>query len=149
MLNMPSQGAFHRYPLDAFRFYPDAGIALQKWAQSNEIDLFLMESSTTPPEKDLWADFVAIFRGAETPKKFDVVGGKISGENWIIEYEIVISTLQELPYEMRKIIELEQKNAELSKTIKDLEIQIQNLKKSRNTDIKKYSRIYSSQLVNY
>lgn len=31
-LNAPSNGAFHRYPVDCWRFYPDAGDALVRWA---------------------------------------------------------------------------------------------------------------------
>ena len=34
-LNVPSNGAFHRYPVDCWRFYPDSGGALVKWAQRN------------------------------------------------------------------------------------------------------------------
>ena len=32
-LNVPSNGPFHRYPIDAWRFFPDAGLALAKWGQ--------------------------------------------------------------------------------------------------------------------
>ena len=32
-LNVPSTGSFHRYPVDCWRFYPDSGAALVKWAQ--------------------------------------------------------------------------------------------------------------------
>jgi hypothetical protein len=32
-LNAPSNGYVHNHPLDIWRFYPDAGIALEKWAK--------------------------------------------------------------------------------------------------------------------
>ena len=31
-IDAPSNNDFHRHPLDCWRFYPDAGIALAKWA---------------------------------------------------------------------------------------------------------------------
>jgi SAM-dependent methyltransferase len=31
-LNAPSNGLFHRYPVDCWRFYPDSGNALANWA---------------------------------------------------------------------------------------------------------------------
>lgn len=56
LLIMPSQGTFHRYPLDAFRFYPDAGLALEKWANRNNAKVRLIESFTTLPTNEVWAD---------------------------------------------------------------------------------------------
>jgi SAM-dependent methyltransferase len=32
-VNAPSQGEFHRYPIDSWRFYPDAGRYMAKWAR--------------------------------------------------------------------------------------------------------------------
>jgi SAM-dependent methyltransferase len=34
-LNVPSNGSFHRYPVDCWRFYPDSGAALARWGQHN------------------------------------------------------------------------------------------------------------------
>ena len=31
-VNAPSNGTFHRHPMDCWRFYPDASLALLKWA---------------------------------------------------------------------------------------------------------------------
>ena len=31
-LNVPSNGMVHRYPVDAWRFFPDAGLALEEWS---------------------------------------------------------------------------------------------------------------------
>jgi SAM-dependent methyltransferase len=58
-LNAPSKGGFHRYPIDCFRFYPDAGIALTKWAKKNRINAELLESFTDTSES--WNDYVAVF----------------------------------------------------------------------------------------
>jgi len=71
-LNAPSNFAFHRYPLDCWRFYPDAGLALVRWALKKGLAVELMESFVAPPQTDYWCDFVAVFRrpmaGAMPPR---------------------------------------------------------------------------------
>jgi len=59
-LNMPSNGAFHRYPVDCWRFYPDSGKALARWGQRNGLDCLLLESYTSRQHQDLWNDFVCV-----------------------------------------------------------------------------------------
>jgi hypothetical protein len=61
-VNAPSNHAFHRYPLDCWRFYPDAGVALVRWAQRRGSAVELVESFIAQPNQDGWADFVAVFR---------------------------------------------------------------------------------------
>ncbi|MDR2188543.1 MAG: class I SAM-dependent methyltransferase [Azonexus sp.] len=66
-LNAPSNGFIHRYPVDAWRFYPDAGLALVKWARHSGYAPTLLESfiggksaaDQTPGH--FWNDFVAVF----------------------------------------------------------------------------------------
>ena len=43
-VNAPSNGKFHRYPVDCWRFYPDSGHALITWAKRNGYDPLLLES---------------------------------------------------------------------------------------------------------
>lgn len=64
-LNVPSNGYIHRYPVDCWRFYPDAGRALVKWGQHNGYNPALLESFigkkvSSNPEGE-WNDFVAVF----------------------------------------------------------------------------------------
>jgi SAM-dependent methyltransferase len=61
-INAPSNGSFHRYPTDNWRFYPDAGKMLEKWAVENHHELQLIESFVAERRSDQWNDFVAIFR---------------------------------------------------------------------------------------
>ena len=42
-LNVPSKGKYHQYPIDAWRFFPDAGIGLRDWARLNDHDIELLE----------------------------------------------------------------------------------------------------------
>ncbi|PHV10199.1 methyltransferase domain-containing protein [Chitinimonas sp. BJB300] len=66
-LNVPSNGEFHRYPVDCWRFYPDSGRALISWAKRNGINAALLESYTSTQigdrwnDLDQWNDFVAVF----------------------------------------------------------------------------------------
>jgi SAM-dependent methyltransferase len=60
-LNVPSNGAFHRYPVDCWRFYPDSGAALVNWAKKCNFNPALLESYTSYQRDDIWNDFVAVF----------------------------------------------------------------------------------------
>lgn len=60
-INAPSNGAFHRYPVDCWRFYPDSGVALEKWARRTGYRTTLLESFVTLRKRDQWNDFVAVF----------------------------------------------------------------------------------------
>ena len=62
-LNVPSNGAFHRYPVDCWRFYPESGRALVTWARRNRMDVAMLESfvTTSPAGNGGWNDFVAVF----------------------------------------------------------------------------------------
>jgi SAM-dependent methyltransferase len=60
-LNAPSNGGFHRYPVDCWRFYPDSGNALVKWAQRHGLQPALLESFVSQQLVNPWSDFVAVF----------------------------------------------------------------------------------------
>src|SRR5579871_1928949 len=60
-LNVPSNGDFHRHKKDCWRFYPDAGGALTKWASASGLNIILLESFIAERAADIWNDFVAIF----------------------------------------------------------------------------------------
>ena len=60
-LNVPSNGDFHRWPVDCWRFYPDSGNALVTWAKRNGMRSLLLESYTSLQHTDQWNDFVAVF----------------------------------------------------------------------------------------
>ena len=64
-MSAPSNGAYHCHPIDAWRFYPDAGHALVKWAKDHRHAITLIESFTMPRHADQWNDFVAIFQVGE------------------------------------------------------------------------------------
>ena len=61
-INAPSNGRYHRYPVDNWRFYPDCGRVLANWGASQGQKLVLQESFVAERQGDVWNDFVAIFR---------------------------------------------------------------------------------------
>lgn len=60
-LNAPSNGLFHRHPVDCWRFYPDSGLALARWANRHGYPTALLESFTGRRANDVWNDFIAVF----------------------------------------------------------------------------------------
>lgn len=65
-LNVPSNGYFHRFPVDCWRFYPDSGKALVTWAQRNAMSPALLESYINLRGPGVWNDFVGVFLKDET-----------------------------------------------------------------------------------
>lgn len=133
LLIMPSQGTFHRYPLDAFRFYPDAGLALAKWSHFNNLPIELIESFTTQPENgDVWSDYVSIFSKSSFLHPNPVLGNLLNGENWIVKGELIESTFQEKPWELRKIQELENQNFTIRDELSFVKTELENLLASKS-----------------
>ena len=65
-LNVPSNGYIHRYPVDCWRFYPDAGQALVEWAnysgyKSGLLESFIAGKSNEAVPEGMWNDFVCVF----------------------------------------------------------------------------------------
>ena len=67
-LSAPSNGWVHRYPIDVYRFYPDAGIALEKWGRLARSNVTLQESFVAEQDGDIWNDFTAVFGFGDKPK---------------------------------------------------------------------------------
>lgn len=61
-INVPSNGPVHQFPVDCWRFYPDAGSALCKWAIYSGYDVTLVESHMIEPINDVWTDYCAVFQ---------------------------------------------------------------------------------------
>lgn len=57
----PSNGHIHRYPVDCFRFYPDAGAALAKWAERCGLSVAVLESLVLRKESSEWSDWCVVF----------------------------------------------------------------------------------------
>ncbi|MCW5671601.1 MAG: class I SAM-dependent methyltransferase [Hydrogenophaga sp.] len=90
-LNAPSNGDFHRYPVDCWRFYPDAGGALVRWGVRSGHRPALLESFTAYQRLDVWSDFVAVFVKDEAcvashpARMLDRVGRFMNGRRYGVE----------------------------------------------------------------
>ena len=58
-INAPSTGPYHAYPLDCWRFYPDADKALQTWAKRNGYNVNVEYKKMM---EGAWGDFVVVYR---------------------------------------------------------------------------------------
>jgi SAM-dependent methyltransferase len=61
LMNAPSNGNFHRYPVDCWRFYPDAGKALENWGKRSGYNPSMLECFTGRQKYAGWNDYVAVF----------------------------------------------------------------------------------------
>ncbi len=97
-LNVPSNGDFHRWPVDCWRFYPDSGNALATWARRNGMPVALLESYVSVQCGDQWNDFVAVFLkdgahaalypGRILDTKTDVYNGIVAGKADFLNHSV-------------------------------------------------------------
>lgn len=66
-INAPSAGHYHAFPLDCWRFYPDAPIALERWAQRQGVNVEKLESFTLKNQGETWNDAVMLFSRSGAP----------------------------------------------------------------------------------
>jgi len=68
-INAPSAGSYHRHPMDHWRFYPDAAVALELWGRRMLQPIRCVESFMMT--EGGWLDNVMIFtKGAFVPKRY-------------------------------------------------------------------------------
>ena len=59
-MSAPSNGVYHTYPVDCWRFYPDSANALAKWARKNRIPAVVLERFIGTPMNDIWDDYMGV-----------------------------------------------------------------------------------------
>jgi SAM-dependent methyltransferase len=71
-INAPSNGPYHQYPGDNWRFYSDAGQALAYWSgrtiNGTSHPVTLVETFHIRPLSDVWIDFVGIWKRTDNPE---------------------------------------------------------------------------------
>ncbi len=144
-LNVPANGIFHRYPVDCWRFYPDAGRALVTWAKRSGFNPALLESYTSKRcEYDL-SDYVSVFikdksRAVEYRNKIvdqfeDFINGYVYTEEPVYQEDVILK-ISQMNYDMmeenflrerlyyvlgNQVPELEEEIRKLQNKILDLE----------------------------
>ncbi|MEM5437855.1 class I SAM-dependent methyltransferase [Paraburkholderia diazotrophica] len=107
-MNAPSNGPFHRYPVDCWRFYPDSGRALVTWAKRNAMNVALLESYVSAQVPgDIWNDFVAVFVKDEAhaegfPKR--ILNAKTDISNGVVRGIDEFVNQSAMPEDMRKLM---------------------------------------------
>lgn len=96
-LNAPSNGHFHRYPVDCWRFYPDSGSALERWGRRSGYSVALLENFTGTRQHGPWNDFIGVFVKQESaalayPDRIldsyrDFTNGMIRGREEILNFK--------------------------------------------------------------
>lgn len=130
-VNVPSNSMVHRFPLDCWRFYPDAGVALQNWAKKNNYNTLLLESFVARKEGDMWNDFVAIFlkdsnflslypnRIINNFSEYD--NGRLLGNTNVIKDTLATQDLELIHYYKTEVDRLNAEIVELNQKIRNLE----------------------------
>jgi SAM-dependent methyltransferase len=95
-INAPSNGWVHRYPIDAFRFYPDAGLSFLALIKILKPDATLVESFISKQDNDIWNDFVAVFSMSQLDSKARLYK-KCDYSNLWLEGQFIESSFLEIP----------------------------------------------------
>ena len=128
-INTPSNGNYHAHPVDNWRFYPDAGLALESWGRHNEAHLTLCESFVANEMQDIWNDYVMVFwKGEGTPPKITdmsaVTGGAANirryGNDDMINPEPVPRDMQRCEYFYGLYTDMYQKAKQLHDELEEL-----------------------------
>ena len=120
----PSNGWVHRYPMDVYRFYPDAGIGLVEWGRREHPELELVESFISERDGDIWNDFCAVFSKTKSSKTqkihIDTPCSNVWSDGIFLE-----NTLIEATEDMRLIEDLKSTITKSQSSL-DLQLQLQN-----------------------
>lgn len=60
-LNVPAKGPYHAFPVDCWRFYPDAGEALAQWARRSGREMKMLEAFSATVEGQPWVDLALVY----------------------------------------------------------------------------------------
>jgi SAM-dependent methyltransferase len=123
----PSNGWVHRYPMDVYRFYPDAGIGLVEWGRREYPDLQLAESFIAERDGDVWNDFCAIFSKTKISHDKKIYTDTPCSNVWS-DGKFLESTLIEATEDMR-IMESYKKDLEQMESSEELVLKIGSLEK--------------------
>lgn len=91
-VNAPSNGPYHGYPGDNWRFYSDAGQALAYWS-SKTVDgksfpVSVEETFHILPKTGYWIDFVTVWKRTTEPQTDIVLSDKIRNNNGGLKYAL-------------------------------------------------------------
>jgi SAM-dependent methyltransferase len=95
-INAPSNGPIHRYPVDSFRFYPDAAQSFLSLIRSEKPDANLVEAFTLKQDPGSpWNDFVCVFSGGSQTAPSSKLYESESVTNLFIDGEFIHGSFRE------------------------------------------------------
>jgi cephalosporin hydroxylase len=138
-LNAPSNGPYHGYPLDHWRFYPDAGRALESWSRKVRYPAVLVESFIGRQEIDPWSDCVMVFAREPLPARLPPVRlcERLAGtlNRWVWGADTLANFSPE-PEDRRRLLDLTQRVTELQRQLEARDGEISTLQ-ARLADLSK------------
>jgi len=141
-ISAPSNGKVHRYPRDAWRFYPDAGIALAEFGSMHKMEFKLVESFIGRQDEDMWNDFVAVFTvQGNQPKNF--ISDTVKHNNLWKNGCFVAGTATELTEDQEQIAQYDQMLSRVALEKISLEIRLFEIVNSTSWKLTKPVRICS------
>jgi len=128
-MNAPANGSYHAFPLDVWRFYPDAGLSLTAWARANGYIVTLVESFIAERESDIWNDFVAVFYKGELhpTEHIDLLSDVIASTNIRTYRNTEILRWRESSEDQMLIFQLKQEVASLRDELERKSVELADL----------------------
>jgi len=92
-MSAPSDGPYHKYPGDNWRFYGDAGQALADWSgiqvSNGEVHPVKVEETFfILPKSDVWTDFVCVWKRVDEKETDIVLPDKLKFKNGILKNKL-------------------------------------------------------------
>lgn len=139
-LNVPSNGYYHYYPVDCWRFYPDSGDALVAWGERNGyepalLESFIAEKKCFSIKLDAWNDFVAVFvKDKRFRKKYPkrIIHSVESYYNSYCDDGKTDGRYSSMPPDFLELLKLSEENSDYINNIEKLKNIIEGLNKSVN-----------------
>lgn len=155
-LNVPSNGFVHRYPVDSWRFYPDAGLSLVNWSRRSGYNTILLESYISekngPIQSDgMWNDFVAVilkddaYQESYPRRILDAESSALCG--WRSDVEVAVPDFIQNP-DHRIIVGLQDDVAGLEVAISTVEIKLSEREKLISDRDRKLSELMQVSAAN-
>lgn len=93
-INAPSNGEYHKYPGDNWRFYPDAGQALAYWSSisynnENIYPVSVKETFFIHKDDQIWTDFVCIWQRSNEKTCDIIINDEIKNKNGLLKQKLI------------------------------------------------------------
>ena len=120
-ISAPANGWYHGYPFDHWRFYPDAGLALEAWGRRCGLAVSLVESFIAPQQDSIWNDCVMVFERSNFPStRTQFVHEDFEGAHNVRRFDREgLLDLQVLTEDERRIADLELKVSVLGRRLRE------------------------------